>query len=970
MPTIMTEDFNAAADTVIHGKVSTTGGKTLSVWGNLGAVDSDVSRTSVVTDGAGLVHRLTNTFGGVVNFNAESNKHASQGQLSNANGNVAASNNASVVVGFVDGNNFVQIKPWTAGGNDYECSYRVAGVTRRFSLVNGYLNLAGNPNNAALMRLEKEGAIVRAYVNGTLRATFDLVAEAAAHQQAAQATQPGLVIDPTPLVNSQRPGLIVVDATSRFTSWSADTLGVVVAVPANPTATMVDHDSILFGADAVAGAVSYALRYSKDDFATFTEITGIAPPANNGKPSLEVGGLTPATGYKGRWAATTAEGSSLFSVSSSAATTRDHQIIPPGGSLVISKTRAAGKKVRVVTANRANGETLGAINISAPSGANNTGAPVTAKLDVAVSNVSAAGGPTLSIGGVAKQVVQIDTITTGSGTWVLYSAGMTGTIAHYLLTHSATLDYIGVAHAETSHWTAGDLDTEVVCSVTWAGLTHNVTMRAPKGAVRWWDNKEAVAPSPTRLRAALTAAQTPYVNRLRTAKIPSAVPAAEMGPMKDTWRGAYNPASFGPNSAGTTPTSNNNYVGVTSAQGGDYISSRGWYHEADACYFDAAERNQDALITDTTYWNRYVQFTKYGMSHPNQGLWSATHHQFVDGQYPQSGHTSFETRTNTGAALFVPNAAGWGFDSAHLANQAWAHWVATEHPFAALALNQQLAFAVSDSLQWQRPSFGAGNYAINTEQDRAYGNALRAAWKMRHVVSKLTTANGRLIWSAAKIEKICLDFLKGVKLKNYDPAVAATGNTSQAAHRKILNLHFMRDAAEGMTYADGTVKAYMDAVSNFEPVQYLMEPLWIFTKADYVDAATLFAKFADYAKNKNFYLPGRALDWYTTARGSFMPIAAQGEATPYADWPGYKTWLETIVEPDANYTSFENHYNVHSYMRWRDALDFAKDVAAKIGAAPADFDPAIAKWETAAAGTPPSTNVLGIRQTTNPNPYV
>lgn len=957
MADFLTEDFNAAADTLIHNKLSTTGGITLKVYGNTAITDTVAQQPTVATDGAGMVHKIgTGTFGGFIWADTGSNKHTSEAQFVNTNGNISGTNNTMPVAGFVNGGTYVGLKAWTAGGSDYEMFYRVAGTSRRFTVgSSGYFNIAGNPNNAALYKIEKEGAIVRAYINGTLRGTWDIAAQAAADG-----------VDASALIAATKSGLLVTDAASRITSWRVDTLGVAIASPTNPTSTTVDHDSVLFSATyAGTDALSFICRYSKDNFVTYTQV------ANLPTPSVEVGGLTPDTDYKCQWAVVVAAGTSAFTASSAAAHTLNYQILAPGQSLVMPKTRAVNK-IRVVTSNAQKGAVLGAINISSLNGAANTGAVVSDHLDVAVIAAnSTAGAPTLSVGGVAKTVTEIDTFVTSTGTWKLFFAEMTGTIAHYLLTHSINSDYIAVLHAETAFWTAGDIDAPVNCIVGWAGLTHTVSMRVSKGgAPRWWDNKEAVTPSPALLRAALAAAQTPYANRNRALKLPSCVALPEMSVMKDSWRGAYDPTSLGPNSAGTTPTSNSNYVGVTSAQGGDYISSRGWYHEACAEYFDAAERNQDALITNTTYWNRYVQITKYGMSHPNQGIWSATHHQFVDAQYPQQGHSTFETRTNTGSALFVPNAAGWGFDSAHLANQAWAHWVATEHPFAALALNQQLAFAVSDALQWQRSTFGAGNYAINTEQDRAYGNALRAAWKMGVALSKITSTNNRLLWTAAKVEKIRLDFLKGVKLKNYDTAQAATGNVSPAAHRKLLNLHFVRDAAEGMTYADGTVKAYMDATSNFEPVQYMMEPLWIYTKANYADAALLFAKFADYAKNKNFYLPGRALDWYTTARGSFMPIAAQGEASAYTDWPGYKTWLESIVEPDANYLSFENHYNVHSYLRWRAALEFAKDVAVKIGTTAASFDAAIAKWDLAASGTSPSTNSIGIRNLTAPAPNV
>lgn len=961
MALVLTEDFNAAADTLIHNKLSTTGNITLKVYGNTAATDTVAQQGTVATDGTGLVHKIgTGTFGGFIWADTASNKHTSEAQFVNTNGNIASVNNTMPVAAFVNGANYVGLRPWTAGGSDYECFYRVGGTSRRFTVGgSGYFNIAGNPNNAALYKIEKEGAIVRAYVNGTLRGTWDL---------AAQATADG--VDASALINATKSGLLVTDAASRITSWRVDTLGVSIPVPETSTAQTVDHDSVQFTGGAVAGALSYTLRYSTNDFTTFVEIPNLPAPSS-GNPTIEVSGLTPGTAYKGRWAAVTAAGAGAFSASSSAATTLNYQMLAPGASMSITKTRAAAKKVKVVTNQAQNGKAIGAVNMAALSGAGNTGAPVTQKLDVAIaSSDSTAGAPTLAVNGISKVVTQIDTLTTATGTWLLFSAGATGTIVHYLLTHAVNSDYIAVLHHDTQHWTAGDIDTPVTCVIGWAGLTHNVAMRVGKAAGRWWDNEEAVTPSPTLLRTALTNHQTPYANRLRAAKLPSSIAVAEMSVMKEAWRGAYNPESFGPPSTGAAPTSNSNYVGVTSAQGGEYISSRGWYHEADAEYFDAAERNQDALITNTTYWDRYVQFTKYGISHPNLYLWSATHHQLVDAQYPQSGHQAFEVMTNTGAPLFIPSAPNWGYDDAHLANQAWAHWVATEHPFAAFALNVQLSTSVARGLQWQRASFGAGNYAPNCEQDRAYANGLRAAWKMKHVTSRLTSQNGTLIWSAAKVEKIATDFLKGVKLKNYTTAENATGNTSPAAHRKLLNLHFVRDAAEGMTYADGTVKAYMDATSNFEPAQYLMEPLWIWTRAGYADAILLFTKFMDYAKNKVFHLPGRGLDWYTTARGSFMPIAAQGEASAYTDWPTYKTWLETIVEPDANYTSFENHYNVHSYLRWRAAMEYGKDVATIIGTTAASFDAAIAKWELAAQNTPASTNSVGIRNLTLPIPFV
>jgi hypothetical protein len=574
----------------------------------------------------------------------------------------------------------------------------------------------------------------------------------------------------------------------------------------------------------------------------------------------------------------------------------------------------------------------------------------------------------ITVNGAATTPVLLDTITTRSGNWLFSDLGAVGSdMRAYLWQLDGKDSFARVMICrrmftkEAADATALSLVSVPVHAVV-AGATFNWTLGVAQGACRVAQTVEPVAPNPAWLREAVAERLVPAYRRER-AWLPSRVTLLAL----DSRRGAYNPASLGPSPASTaTPTSSSNYVGVTSGQGGEYPSSRGFVHDIDARLVDAALHDEDSRILST--WPQIVQYSFYSLAQPQGAAWSFVNHATIDPQFPQSGDRAWETPTsvnpNTGIDSMT-EVSGWGRDVAHLENTAYAHWLLTEDPLAGLVVQRQAAYALASYAENYRGGYktyaAMTAYAGYTGQERGMFNVMSALWKSLQVSNKVTSANGRVFWSAARAQKQADEVLA-----SYDAIArrigAATTATPGDYLSRLSGTLFGNAGSEPYAMADGTQTSLMQT-SDFMLQQYGKEPLWLWSKAG---DARVRGWFATYARSMVLRLTAiggaMGVDQRSGVRGSGYPIGPTtlsggkyivAAAPPFSDDAGWAAWVAALPLADRpSRTSFAGAA-VHTAMQSEGVLRYAKDLGLPV----TGLDAAIAQVASTRAATASSSLV-------------
>ena len=548
----------------------------------------------------------------------------------------------------------------------------------------------------------------------------------------------------------------------------------------------------------------------------------------------------------------------------------------------------------------------------------------------------------------------LDLITTRSGHWRLTALPAQGDAAVYRMTLDESPKFIRefacrpIFTKEAGKSTALDLRTVRL-------LDTNATVA--QGACRVVQNMDPVAPRVAWIREAVAGAVIPAYQRER----------AWLGGLdvlaRDPARGAYDPMSLGPRPDGAgAPTSGNNFVGVTSAQGGEYPSSRGFLHDADARVVDAALHNEDAAIA--AYWPEFVQYSFYSLAQPQGAAWSATNHVTVDPQFPQSGDRSYETafyNNPNGATDSMTEVDGWARNTAHLEDTGFVHWLATEDPIAGLVVQRQAAFALAERHEYQRGGHGgtslpaATAYAGQSDEERALFNTLSALWKSRDVSRRVSSLSGSMLWSADRTRRQADDVIS-----SYD-AIASRIDTATAANpadyvARLSGALFGSVVGIGsFDRADGST-VRLQQTSAFQAVQYGKEPLWLWTKAGNPAVRRWFTTYAGGLALRMAVIGGAmGADGRTSQSGSGYPTgptvgtgASAVPAVPDFSTPrGWAEWVAALPLKQSDSRASFDGASLHTAIQIEGALLMARDA----GLAVSELDAALARIRTARAAT-------------------
>jgi hypothetical protein len=452
---------------------------------------------------------------------------------------------------------------------------------------------------------------------------------------------------------------------------------------------------------------------------------------------------------------------------------------------------------------------------------------------------------------------------------------------------------------------------------------------------------DPVAPNPAWIREAVTAGVIPAYKRER-AWVPGVETLA-----RNPSRGAYDPKSLGPriDGAAGAPSASHNFVGVTSAQGGEYESSRGFLHNADARVVDAALHDEAAAIT--AYWPEFVQYTFYSLAQPQGAAWSAKNHVLIDPQFPQEGERGWEVDFGNNPNPEVDSAtavADWGRDIAHLEDTGFVHWLATEDPIAGFLVQRQAAYALAGRHEYQRGGFSGGPaadtaYEGQTEEERALFNTLSALWKSRDVAKRIGSASGKMFWSAVRAQRQADDVIAF-----YDQIasrIEAAGPESPSDYNARLSGALFGAVVGIGSFVqsdDSTVK--LQQTSTFQAVQYGKEPLWLWTKAGNPAVRRWFTSYATGLAARMSVIGGTmGVDGRASTTGSGYPIGpttagAGGAAVAAA--PSYSTttgWAEWVAKLPLKVTEARTSFNgaqVHTAMQMEGALLMAQDAGLSV----------------------------------------
>lgn len=549
----------------------------------------------------------------------------------------------------------------------------------------------------------------------------------------------------------------------------------------------------------------------------------------------------------------------------------------------------------------------------------------------------------------------LDVITTRSGRWRLTALAPQGDAAVYRMTLDENRAFVRefacrpIFTKEAGKSTALDLATVRLL---------DTSATVAQGACRVVQNMEPVEPKAAWIREAVAAAVIPAYRRER-AWADGLPPLA-----RDPRRGSYDPASLGPrpDSAGGAPTSNANFVGVTSSQGGEYASSRGFLHDADARVIDAALHNEDLAIA--AYWPEFVQYSLYSLAQPQGAAWSATNHVTVDPQFPAPGDRGYETpfRNNpNGAVDSMTDVDGWSRDVAHLEDTGFVHWLATEDPIAGLVVQRQAAFALAGHHEYLRGGYvgttatADSAYEGQFEEERALFNTLSALWKSRDVSRRAASLAGKLLWSADLAQRQADEVISF-----YDRIAArieaATAATPADYVARLSGAMFGGVVGIGTFDTAGGASVRLQQTSTFQAAQYGKEPLWLWTRAGNATARRWFTAYAGGLALRMTVIGGAmGVDGRTSQTGSGYPIgpttgvgsAAVAAAPDFASGRGWAEWVVALPLKQSDSRSSFDGASLHTAMQIEGMLLMARDA----GLGVPDLDTALARIRTARAAT-------------------
>ena len=516
----------------------------------------------------------------------------------------------------------------------------------------------------------------------------------------------------------------------------------------------------------------------------------------------------------------------------------------------------------------------------------------------------------------------IDTLVTRSGHWRLYDAGRDATLARYVWTLDEKPSFVRVMVCKRAFThEAGDgaaLDlTPVAAEIRHRGVTQFWQLQVAQGSCRIAQNGEPVAPRADWLRAAVMAGRLPAYRREQSFR-----PAPRTGfKAMPGGESAYDATSLGGES------SNRNYVGVTSAQGGEYVSSRGFIHDVDARVIDAALHDEDVVRA----WDAVAAYSWYSLAQPQGAVWSTGNHVTVDPQFPQPGDRAWEI-ANAGARArpdidsVVPTEK-WKRDLAHLENTGFVHWVLTEDPVAGLLVQRQAAYALASFYEYRRTR-GDRRYRAYDEQERGMYNLLSAAWKARDVSARVASSKGSVIWRGARVAKMADDVIADLDARRFRPMAAAAVGGGDDYVRRLVGLPLAKlNASAWKTSAGGELT--LRGSSAFELPQYGKEPLYLWTRAGDARVARWFAASARHLTVRALHIGGaRGIDRSESARGSAFPAAPVG-APPFADDVGWAGWVKRLPIADASTQSFDGA-SLHTLTQVKATLLLAKAAGLKV----------------------------------------
>lgn len=528
----------------------------------------------------------------------------------------------------------------------------------------------------------------------------------------------------------------------------------------------------------------------------------------------------------------------------------------------------------------------------------------------------------IKVAGQSVTPVDVDVIRTRSGDWLLQNLGAYQDVQVYLMKVSTNPKFLrAFACRRAFNKESGDSTAlsmrQVSVSLSTASANYDWTLGLAQGACRVMQNGEPVGPNPQWLREAVASNRLPAYKR-ENAWDPSALKAYA----PDGRRGAYDPTSLGPvlENPAATPTASNNYVGTTSGQGGEYVSSRGFLHTVDAGVVDLALHNEDSAIS--TVWSQFVQYTWYSLAQPQGAVWSNRLHTTVDPQVPQSGEMGWEIagagQTNP-QIMSLTTVDNWTRDVAHLENTGFIHWILTEDPVAGLVVQRQAAFALAGYYEYQRQSPGV--YGASNEQDRGIYNTLSAMWKSRDVSRAVSSLNSSMIWPIARVDKQVADTLNFYDFAVYQPMLTAVPGASNDYARKLAGAGLSLAPVEPMNTPSGSVE--MLVISNFFIQQYGKEPLYLWAKFGHPQAVKWLRTAATHMAARVDIIGGKAgIDGCVGVRGSSIPLKVNGAVPIFNDTAGWATWVKQQC-PQVVSNSFDGAY-VHTTIQTEGFLRLAK----------------------------------------------
>jgi hypothetical protein len=572
------------------------------------------------------------------------------------------------------------------------------------------------------------------------------------------------------------------------------------------------------------------------------------------------------------------------------------------------------------------------------------------------SSATDGGAAPSSAGGAAADdsAVPIDVLTTRSGAWSLAGLPTQGDAAVYRMTLDRNPAFVReFACRPLATKEAGRSAELNLLEVSLLGVKATVA----QGACRVVQNMTPVAPNLAWVREAVAARVIPAYRRER-AWAGSFKPLA-----RDPKRGSYDPRSLGPRTDGaaTAPTSSHNYVGVTSAQGGEYVSSRGFLHDADARVVDAALHGEQAAVA--AYWPEFEQYTLYSLAQPQGAAWSTTGHTTIDPQFPQEGERGWEVAFHNNPNPAVDSAqavTGWTRDLAHLENSGFVHWLATEDPIAGLVVQRQAAYALAARYEYLRGGYASTRqpadtaYEGNDEQERGLFNTLSALWKSRYVSRRVNSLEGRMFWSPTRAQ-----LQADQVIAFYDQAASRVASATAASPTDYAALlagtPFVKLGIGAFVQADGTT-AKLQQTSAFETVQYGKEPLWLWTRGGHSTVRRWFTAYATGLAARMAVIGGTmGVDGRKSTTGSGYPTGPTAvingrvvAATPaFASTVGWAEWVAALPlhTPDAR-DSFDGAA-VHTAIQMEGALLMAQDAGLQVP----QIDPALSRIRSAKAAT-------------------